>query len=315
MIVDLEDTIVALSTPSGQGAIAMIRMSGSKSFNIIEKYINKTISNQKSQSAHFVQFKDGKDLIDECVITIFKSPHSYTTQDIVEITCHASSYIIHRIIQNLVSAGARMAMPGEFTQRAFISGKMDLAEAEAVSDLIASTTAAQHSIALHQMKGGISNKVKELRAKLIEFASLIELENDFGEEDVEFADRIALKAHVEEVLTFVHDLQASFEYGNAIKKGVPVAIVGRPNVGKSTLLNALLQEDKAIVSDIPGTTRDVIEDTIQLGGHLFRFIDTAGLRDTEDTIENLGIEKTFQQIQKAKIIYYSMNAQKILNLS
>tara|TARA_B100000497_G_scaffold118705_1_gene145237 strand:+ start:5729 stop:7117 length:1389 start_codon:yes stop_codon:yes gene_type:complete len=303
-MVDLKDTIVALSSPSGSGAIAMIRMSGNDSISIIDKFVNKNISNQASHTAHFVVFKEGESIIDECVVTLFKSPKTYTTEDIVEITCHASPYIINRIIISLTKAGARMASPGEFTQRAYIYGQMDLSQAEAVGDLIASTSAAQHQIAFNQMKGGVSDKVQKLRSKLIEFASLIELENDFGEEDLEFADRSALRAQVDEALMFVNNLQASFEYGNAIKEGVPVAIVGRPNVGKSTLLNSLLQEDKAIVSDIPGTTRDVIEDTLHVEGHLFRFIDTAGIRDTDDEVESLGIKKTFQQIEKAKIVLF-----------
>ena len=304
MLLDLKDTIVALSTPSGSGAIAMIRMSGEKAFEIVQQYINKNVSESETHTAHFVRFEDKGDLIDECVVTIFKAPSSYTTENIVELTCHASPFIIRYILNCLLTSGARLAAPGEFTQRAFLNGQMDLAQAEAVSDLIASSSASQHQLALNQMKGGVSNKVRSLRQQLIEFASLIELENDFGEEDVEFVDRFALSAQVEDVLTFTNSLLRSFEYGDAIKKGVPVAIVGEPNVGKSTLLNALLQEDKAIVSEIPGTTRDVIEDIIQIEGFLFRFIDTAGIRDTEDTVESLGIQRTFEQIEKAKIILF-----------
>lgn len=303
-MINLKDTIVALSTPSGSGAVAMIRMSGEQAFDFIEKYVNKKLSAQKSHTAHLVEFKVDGQVIDQCVVIIYKSPHSYTKDDVIEITCHNSSFIIQKIMVCLTQAGARLAMPGEFTQRAFLNGQLDLAQAEAVSDLIAASTASQHSIALNQMKGGISNKVKELRQKLIEFASLIELENDFGEEDVEFADRTSLKTHVSEVLDYVISLQSSFEYGNAIKDGIPVAIVGKPNVGKSTLLNTLLSEERAIVSNIPGTTRDVIEDTLQISGHLFRFIDTAGIRNTEDVVENLGIEKTFQTISKAKIVLF-----------
>jgi len=304
MIVNLKDTIVALSTPTGSGAIAVIRMSGDDVFSILTHFTKKNLKSEESHTAHFIRFIHNGKLIDECVITIFKGPTSYTSQDIAEISCHASPYIIQSILSALIQQGARPAAPGEFTQRAFLNGKMDLAQAEAVSDLIASSTAAQHDIALHQLKGGISDKVKEVRTDLIEFASLIELENDFGEEDVEFADRSALAVKVNHVIDFISQLEKSFEYGNAIKEGIPVAIVGKPNVGKSTLLNQLLQEEKAIVSDVPGTTRDVIEDTVQIGGYLFRFVDTAGIRETTDTVENLGIARTYDQIEKAKIVLF-----------
>ena len=304
MIIDLNDTIVALSTPQGSGALAIIRLSGDRAINICDQHVNIELEKCDTHTANFTHFHNQNEDIDECVVTIFKAPKSYTTEDIVEISCHGSPYIINKIITVLMSSGARLAQPGEFTQRAYLNGQMDLTQAEAVSDLIASKTAAQHNIALNQMKGGFSKKIKELREELIEFASLIELENDFGEEDVEFADRKKLISRVDEVLDFVQSLLESFQYGNVIKEGLPVAIIGSPNVGKSTLLNALLNEEKAIVSEIPGTTRDVIEDTIQIDGHLYRFIDTAGIRDTTDKIEILGIEKTYEQIQKAKIVLF-----------
>ena len=304
MVVNLKDTIVALSTPEGSGAIAVIRLSGEKTFEILAPFSKVDFSKKDSHSAHFTLFKNGDEIIDECVITIFKGPNSYTAQDIAEISCHASSYIIQRILDSLLKNGARLASPGEFTQRAYLNGKLDLSQAEAVGDLIASSTEHQHKIALHQLKGGVSNKVKELRGNLIEFASLIELENDFGEEDVEFADRNALSNQVNEVIDLIDSLASSFEYGNAIKKGIPVAIIGKPNVGKSTLLNELLQEEKAIVSDIPGTTRDVIEDSVQIDGYLYRFVDTAGIRETDDVVETLGIERTFDQIKKAQIVLF-----------
>ena len=305
MISDFKDTIVALSTAQGSGALALIRLSGDKAIYIATQHISTDLTKCESHTAHFVRIKDNTDLhIDDCVITVFKAPKSYTTEDIVEITCHASSYIINKIINSLLQSGARLALPGEFTQRAFLNGQMDLSQAEAVSDLIASRTASQHNIALRQMRGGISKKIKELRHELIEFASLIELENDFGEEDVEFADRRKMTLHVNKVLKFIRSLQSTFEYGNAIKEGIPVVIIGEPNVGKSTLLNAFLNEEKAIVSDIPGTTRDVIEDSVQIDGHLFRFIDTAGIRDTKDKLEKIGISRTYEQIDKAIIVLF-----------
>ena len=302
MIVNFNDTIVALSTPQGIGALALIRLTGDNPISICNPHISKDLYKCESHTAHYVQFADKDGQIDECIVTLFKNPKSYTGEETVEISCHSSPYIIKKIINTFLNSGARLALPGEFTQRAFLNGQMDLAQAEAVGDLIASKTSAQHEIALRQMKGGLSNQIKQLRQDLIEFASLIELENDFGEEDVEFADRLELKRKVTDVLEFVISLQNSFEYGNAIKEGIPVAIIGKPNVGKSTLLNALLNEDKAIVSEIPGTTRDVIEDSIQIEGYLFRFIDTAGIRKTNDKIEGLGIQKTYEQIEKAKIV-------------
>ncbi|MGM0666938.1 MAG: tRNA uridine-5-carboxymethylaminomethyl(34) synthesis GTPase MnmE [Bacteroidota bacterium] len=251
---------------------------------------------------------DGDEVIDDVLVSVFRAPHSYTGEDSVEISCHASPYIQNKILQLLVDNGASPARPGEFTQRAFLQGKMDLSQAEAVADLINSETEAAHRLAMQQMRGDYSREIKELREKMLHFASMIELELDFGEEDVEFADRTELKAMVREIKTYTDSLRDSFRYGNAIKKGVPVAIVGKPNVGKSTLLNALLRDDKAIVSEIPGTTRDVIEDTIIIEGILFRFIDTAGLHETADVIENLGIRKTYQKIEQADVVFLLADA-------
>ena len=241
-------------------------------------------------------------IIDEVVVSLFRAPHSFTGEDIVEISCHGSVFIQQSILQLLISKGARMALPGEFTQRAFLNGKMDLSQAEAVADLIASTTSASHKIALKQMRGGFSGEIRNLREQLVKFTALIELELDFSEEDVEFADRTALKKLVNEIETLIRKLVESFRLGNAIKNGIPVVIAGETNVGKSTLLNALLNEEKAIVSDIHGTTRDVIEDVVNIHGTAFRFFDTAGIRDTEDAIENLGIERTFDKLRLAEII-------------
>ncbi len=303
---ELSDTIVALSTPSGIGALGLIRLSGDRAVEVVDRiFIGRDLMKTESHHACFGKIVDEEEnLIDECVVTVFRSPASFTGEDTVEISCHGSAFIISSIIQLITRHAIRLANPGEFTQRAFLHGKMDLAQAEAVGDLIASRSASQHRLAMTQMRGGISNEINELRSKLIEFASLIELENDFGEEDVEFADRSQLLKLVRETIHRINELEHSFEYGRAIKEGVAVAIVGRPNVGKSTLLNALLKEEKAIVSDIPGTTRDLIEDTIQLGGILFRFIDTAGIHDTEDAIETIGIQRSYEQIERANVILW-----------
>lgn len=302
----LNDTIIALSTPSGSGAIAVIRLCGNNCMEIADSlFTTKKLSTQNSHTAHFGLIKDDEQIIiDEVVATIFKAPNSYTGQDIVEISCHASDYIIKKIIDLGLQKGARMAEAGEFTMRAFLNGKLDLSQAEAVADLIASETESAHKLAMQQMRGGFSKEIAQLREQLIKFASLIELENDFGEEDVEFADRSELIQTVNNIQAKISALIESFKYGNAIKKGVPVAIVGSPNVGKSTLLNALLNEEKAIVSPIAGTTRDVIEDVINIEGIQFRFIDTAGIRETEDLVESLGIDRSKQQIEKAEIIIY-----------
>ena len=300
------DTIVALSTPGGTGALGLIRMSGKQAIAILNSvFRGADLEAVGSHTAHFGQLvTDEHEIIDECVVTVFIGPHSFTGENTVEISCHGSAYIISTILNLLVAGGARPAHAGEFTLRAFLHGKLDLSQAEAVADLIASRSASQHRMAMNQMRGGISNEIQAIREKLIEFASLIELENDFGEEDVEFADRSALQQLVEATRHRLMALIDSFTYGRAIKEGIAVAIVGKPNVGKSTLLNALLNEDKAIVSSIPGTTRDVIEDTIQLEGILFRFIDTAGIRESDDTVESIGIQRSYDQIKKANVVLW-----------
>ena len=306
MILSNNQSICAISTASGNGAIAIIRISGNEAFAICDKIIELKSGKQllalHSHSSVFGYIIDNKSVIDEVVISIFKNPKSYTGEDTVEISCHGSIYIQQRIMELLLRNGARLAQPGEFTLRAFMNGKLDLSQAEAVGDLIASQNQTSHQLALNQMRGGFSNQLNELRNKLLHFISLIELELDFSEEDVEFANRNEFKELILEINKVCKSLSASFKLGNVIKNGLPVAIVGKPNSGKSTLLNALLNEEKAIVSEIPGTTRDVIEDVINIEGIQVRFIDTAGIRDTTDTIETLGIEKTFEKIKKATII-------------
>jgi tRNA modification GTPase len=308
------DTIVALATPQGAGAIAIIRLSGSEAFDIAEKIFvsKKKIASQKTQSIHFGKIIDSEnqEIIDDVLLSIFKNPHSYTGEDVVEISCHGSPYIIQKIISQCTKHGARTAFAGEFTQRAFFNSKMDLSQAEAVADIIASENKMQHEIAFKQMRGNYSKIIADLRAELIEFAALIELELDFSEEDVAFANRekfISLLAHIQH--TVAHLIQ-SFTFGNVIKNGIPVVIIGEPNVGKSTLLNKLLQEEKAIVSDIAGTTRDVIEDTFVLDGILFRLVDTAGIHITDDVLEKKGIERTYEKIARAKIILYLEDIEK-----
>ncbi|NJO68846.1 MAG: tRNA uridine-5-carboxymethylaminomethyl(34) synthesis GTPase MnmE [Bacteroidetes bacterium] len=306
-------TIYALATPAGNGAIAVIRISGDEALTIADalfkgKNTSKRLSNQKNYTIHFGSLVYKSNTIDEVLISLFKKPHSYTGEDVVEISCHGSLFIQQKIMQVLSECGARLAMPGEFTMRAFLNGKMDLSQAEAVADLIASQSAASHKIAFEQMKGGFSSQLELLRGRLLHFISLIELELDFSEEDVEFADRRQFHLLLKEIDTHISQLVKSFAYGNVVKNGVPVAIAGRTNVGKSTLLNALLNEEKAIVSDIAGTTRDVIEDTITMEGITVRFIDTAGIRHTTDTIETLGIERTFDRIAKASIVLYVAEA-------
>ncbi len=308
-----DDTIAAIATPPGSGAIAVIRVSGPQTFDIVEKIFKpikpKKLHEQKGYTVHFGQIIDKKQqIIDEVLISIFHAPHSYTGEDSIEISCHGSIYIQQKILELLIDAGARIAEPGEFTMRAFLNGKLDLAQAEAVADLIASQSQAAHRIAMNQLKGGISNELKQLRQQLVDFASLIELELDFAEEDVVFADRQQLRDLILKIKQRVTELMSTFQLGNAIKNGIPVAIVGEPNVGKSTLLNLLLKEDKALVSDIPGTTRDSIEDIISINGILFRFIDTAGLRQTSDIIESMGIQRTKEKIRKASIILYLIDA-------
>jgi len=304
-----QDTICALATAPGMGAIAIIRISGHKSFEVVEKIFSKSVSDKDSHTVHFGLIKDKDTIVDEVVVTVFKNPKSFTGEDSVEITCHGSVFIQQQIIQLLIRSGARMAKPGEFSMRAFMNGKMDLSQTEAIADLISSTTKAQHEVAMHQMRGGFTTELSSLRQQLLDFASLIELELDFSEEDVEFADRSQLEALVNEITEGINSLMESFQLGNVIKNGVPIAIVGAPNSGKSTLLNAILNEDKAIVSDIAGTTRDVIEDEIIIDGVAYRFMDTAGIRETKDTIENLGIKRSFEQVKKAKIVLlmFSLN--------
>ncbi len=296
------DTICALSSAPGMGAIALIRISGKDTFQIIESVFSKTLNGKETHTVHFGWIKDGDEMIDEVLITLFRNPKSFTGEDSVEITCHGSVYIQQSIIQLLIKKGARMAKPGEFSMRAFMNGKMDLSQTEAIADLIASTSKAQHKVALNQMRGGFSNEIKTLRQQLLDFASLVELELDFSEEDVEFADRSQLEELVATIKHAIEGLIKSFKLGNVIKNGVPVAIVGTPNSGKSTLLNTILNEDRAIVSDIAGTTRDVIEDEISIDDITYRFIDTAGIRNTTDEIENLGIKRSFEQVKKAQIV-------------
>lgn len=300
------ETICAPATAMG-GAIAILRISGSESLAICEKIFfpsdkNLRIIDQKGFTILFGEIRDGEEIVDEVLLSIFRSPHSYTGENSAEISCHASPYIVGKIMGLLIKNGAVTANPGEFTQRAFMNGKIDLSQAEAVADVIASTTFAAHKVAVNQMRGGFSDEIGRLRFELLNFASLIELELDFGEEDVEFADRNDLRSIILRIKELADRLTNSFSLGNVVKNGIPVVIVGKPNSGKSTLLNALLNEEKAIVSDIPGTTRDTIEDTITIDGLAYRFIDTAGLRDTEDVIETMGIKKTHEKISQASVI-------------
>jgi tRNA modification GTPase len=302
---NLEDTIVALATPVGIGAIGIIRLSGTDAITIADKVFHgKKLANQPTHTVHFGTIRDEGDIIDEVLATLFVAPKSFTKENVVEFSCHGSSYIIKRILQVLLKNGARLAKPGEFTQRAFLKGQFDLAQAEAVADLIAADSEIAHQTALKQMRGGFSQEIKNLREKLVHFASMIELELDFGEEDVEFASRDDLRALINELQKAIKALIQSFDLGNVIKNGVPVVIAGKPNAGKSTLLNALLKEEKAIVSDIPGTTRDFIEDEIVIEGITFRFVDTAGIRDTTDTIEKMGVERTHSKMRDASVILF-----------
>ncbi|KKO88926.1 MULTISPECIES: tRNA uridine-5-carboxymethylaminomethyl(34) synthesis GTPase MnmE [Sphingobacterium] len=301
-----EDTIVALATSSGtNGAIAVIRVSGQNAIKITnEIFKGKNLLQQASHTIHFGTIRDGEEIIDEVLVSLFVAPNSYTRENSVEISTHNSKYIIERVVNLLIKKGARAARPGEFTLRAFLNGGMDLSQAEAVADLIASNSAASHQVAMQQMRGGFSNQLKSLREDLIHFASLIELELDFSEEDVEFANRDQLKNLINKIQVIVQKLIQSFEQGNVLKNGVPVVIAGKPNVGKSTLLNAFLNEERAIVSDIAGTTRDTIEDEINIHGVTFRFIDTAGIRETADVIEAKGVERTREKMKQARLIIY-----------
>lgn len=307
-----QDTICAIATAQG-GAIGSIRVSGPEAIDITSRIFvpakpGQPLSDRKPYSLTFGHIYNGNEVIDEVLVSLFRAPHSYTGEDSTEIACHGSSYILQQVMQLLIKNGCRMAQPGEYTQRAFLNGKMDLSQAEAVADLIASSSAATHRLAMSQMRGGFSKELSELREKLLNFTSMIELELDFSEEDVEFADRSALLHLANNIEEVISRLATSFNVGNAIKNGVPVAIIGETNAGKSTLLNVLLNEDKAIVSDIHGTTRDVIEDTVNLGGITFRFIDTAGIRETNDTIESLGIERTFQKLDQAEIVLWMIDS-------
>ena len=307
-----KDTIIALATASGAGAIAVLRVSGPKAISVsntlFKSIHDKNLLNQPTHTIHLGHIVDGDRVLDEVLVSIYKNPQSYTGEDIVEISCHGSSYIQQEILQLFIRNGCRSANPGEFTLRAFLNGKMDLSQAEAVADLIASDSAAAHQIAMQQMRGGFSSEIKKLREELLNFASLIELELDFSEEDVEFADRRQFEDLLQRIVKVLKYLIDSFSTGNVIKNGVPISIIGAPNVGKSTLLNALLNEDKAIVSNIAGTTRDAIEDELIIEGIKFRFIDTAGIRQTDDTVEAIGIEKTFTKMAQSQVIIQLIDA-------
>ena len=304
------ETICAISTAPGCGGIAVVRISGPEALAICDTIFKprnpaKSLLTQKAYTLCYGSILQGEETLDDLMAAVFRAPHSFTGEDVVEITCHGSIYIQQQILQLLVKQGCRIAHPGEYTQRAFMNGKMDLSQAEAVADLIASTSAGQHRLALNQMRGGFSQELKQLRDQLLHLTSLMELELDFSDhEELEFADRSELQALAAQIERVISHLADSFSVGNAIKNGIPVAIIGETNAGKSTLLNALLNEEKAIVSDIHGTTRDVIEDTVNIGGVLFRFIDTAGIRETHDTIETLGIERTFQKLEQAGIVLW-----------
>jgi len=307
-----QETIVALATPSGAGAIAIIRLSGKDAITIASEVFQsvsgKDITKQKTHTIHLGHITDNGKIYDQVLLSIFKGPNSYTGENVIEISCHGSTFIQQQIIQLLLRKGAKMAQAGEFTLRAFLNGKLDLSQAEAVADLIASDNEASHQIAMQQMRGGFSNEIAKLREELLNFASLIELELDFAEEDVEFADRTQFHELLERIEFVLKRLIDSFAVGNVIKNGIPVAIVGEPNVGKSTLLNALLNEERAIVSDIAGTTRDTIEDELVINGIGFRFIDTAGIRETKDVVESIGIQKTFEKIEQAQVVLFLVDS-------
>ena len=308
---NLNDTIVAQSTPQGKGAIGIIRLSGEKSISIVNSIFPlKNLNEVKTHTIHFGNIEYKNTVIDEVLVSIFKEPNSYTKENIVEISCHGSDFILKRILEVTVELGARVADKGEFTFRSFLSGNIDLSQAEAVSDLISSNSENSHKMAINHIKGVFSNKIKALRTDLINLSSLLELELDFSEEDVEFANRNKLEKLLDEILSFNELLLDSYKLNNVVKDGVNVLILGKPNVGKSTILNGLLEDDKAIISDIPGTTRDVLEDTVTIGGNLLRFIDTAGIRQTDDEIEKIGIKKALDQIEKAALILYVFDLNK-----
>ena len=303
--IDLDSTIVALATPAGTGAIGVIRLSGKEAISICNQvFKRKDLSEAKSHTIHYGKIVDGNKEVDEVMVSIFKAPKSFTTEDVVEISCHGSPFIQKQIIQLLIDKGARPAKEGEFTMRAFLHGRIDLSQAEAVADLINAESEGARDLALRQIKGGFSEEIKALRQQLIHFASMVELELDFSEEDVEFADKTELLKLVDQLSKVIGELVQSFSLGNAIKNGIATVIAGRPNAGKSTLLNVLLKDERAIVSEIPGTTRDTIEEAMNLNGVLFRFIDTAGIRESTDQIESIGIERTFDKISKAQLIIY-----------
>ncbi len=303
---DLSDTIVALATPPGTGAIGVIRLSGKKAIQIVDDvFYGKSLKDQDSHTIHLGTIRDEKEVIlDEVLVSLFVAPKSYTKENVVEVSCHGSSYIIQQIIELFIRKGARMAQPGEFTMRAFLNGQMDLSQAEAVADLIASSNSSAHNIAMQQMRGGFSDEIANLRQQLIDFASLIELELDFSEEDVEFANRDELKTLVLKIQKLLQTLIDSFHLGNVIKHGVSTVIAGRPNAGKSTLLNALLNEERAIVSEIPGTTRDTVEESLNINGIHFRLIDTAGIRKAQDRIEKMGVDRTIEKIAESTVVIY-----------
>jgi tRNA modification GTPase len=315
-----KDTIIALATPSGVGAISVIRLSGENAIQIVDANFrsvrkNKVLKNAKTHTIHLGHIMSNGVILDEVLVSVFKNPRSYTGENVVEISCHGSRFIQQEIIQLFLQKGCRMADNGVFTMRAFLNGKMDLSQAEAVADVIASNSAASHQMAIQQMRGGITNELKELRAQLLDFAALIELELDFSGEDVEFADRSKFKELVAKISFVLKRLIDSFAFGNAMKNGIPVAIIGEPNVGKSTLLNTLLNEEKAIVSEIAGTTRDAIEDELIIEGVAFRFIDTAGIRQTEDVVENIGIKKTYEKAENAQLIVFLLDSNKFSHAS
>ena len=308
---DQEDTIVALATGEAVAALSLIRVSGEKSIEIVNRIFSKNLENENSHSIHYGEIMDGKKVLDECLVFLFHGPQSFTGEDVVEITCHGSSYIRQRIIQLLLDNGARLAQPGEYSLRAFLNKKMDLSQTEAIADLIYSENEKQHKLAMHQMKGGFKKELSFLRTKLIDFASLIELELDFSEEDVEFANREDLEQLINEIQDKISGLIDSFRLGNVIKNGVQTVIAGRPNAGKSTLLNALLNEERAIVSEIPGTTRDVVEDTLTLDGIKFRLQDTAGIREATDAVESIGVQKAMESIAKSSVLMYVFDANEL----
>jgi tRNA modification GTPase len=303
---DLTDTIVALATPPGVGAIGVIRLSGPLALAIVERvFFGKKLTRQPGHTLHFGTIKDdGGKPLDEVLAAVFRGPKSYTGEDTVEVSCHGSPFILQRIIEVFIEKGARLAQPGEFTLRAFLNGKMDLSQAEAVADLIASTSEGSHSVAMRQMRGGFGHEIRQLRQELVDFASLIELELDFSEEDVEFANREQLKATVQKIQSYINALLQSFKLGNVLKTGVPTVIAGRPNAGKSTLLNALLNEERAIVSPIAGTTRDTVEEVLNIQGVEFRLIDTAGIREAQDQIEAIGVARTMEKVSQAALLVY-----------